>query len=249
MDIKVINLDKNKLLQTNNYSDQEKDKYLKQALYPALGLKIIVEDYQLTDEINDKIDYLCLDESYRLVIVEKRYGKNTRVIKSGLLFIDYIRENISKIKILISDILGSNVLKEICFDCRLVILTESFSSFDYSSIKYLPYNIEAINYAILEKNIAFVKEYHNMSKDYRNYKGLRNRLYNELEDFLLSLGDEVSLFGNMNIITARKIRPFLYILIKEEDIVIFLNNNKYVINNMKELENIEKVIEKAYDER
>ena len=83
----------------NNYSDIEKDKYLTQSLYPGLGLKIIVQDYQLTEEINDKIDYLCLDESYRLVIVEKRFGKNTRTIKSGLLFIDYIKDNISKIKI------------------------------------------------------------------------------------------------------------------------------------------------------
>jgi hypothetical protein len=75
MDIKVLNLDKNKLLQFNNMSDKDKDKYLTQSLYPGLGLRVIVQDYQLTDDINDKIDYLCLDESYRLVIVEKRFGK------------------------------------------------------------------------------------------------------------------------------------------------------------------------------
>lgn len=249
MDIKVINLDKNKLLQLNNYSDIEKDKYLTQSLYPALGLKIIVQDYQLTEEINDKIDYLCLDESYRLVIVEKRFGKNTRTIKSGLLFIDYIKENISKIKILISDVLGSNILKEICFDCRLVILTESFSDFDFSSIKYLPYNVEAINYIFLEKNIVFVKEYQNKAKDYKNYRGYNNKIYAELEDFLLSLGDEVNLFGYNNIITARKIRPFLYIFNNEDSITLYLNNNQYNINNLKELENLKGIIEKAYDER
>ena len=249
MDIKVLNLDKNKLLQSNNYSDIEKDKYLTKSLYPGLGLKIIVQDYQLTEDINDKIDYLCLDESYRLVIVEKRFGKNTRIIKSGLMFIDYIKENISKIKILISDVLGSNVLKDICFDCRLVILTESFSSFDYSSIKHLPYNIEAINYIFLEKNIVFVKEYHNKSKDYKNYNGYNNKLYIELEDFLLSLGDEVSLFGYKNIITARKIRPFLYIFNNEDNITLFLNDEQYTINNIREFENIKKIIELAYDEK
>ena len=249
MDIKVINLDKNKLLQLNNYSDIEKEKYLMQSLYPGLGLKVIVKDYQLTEEINDKIDYLCLDESYRLVIVEKRFGKNTRTIKSGLLFIDYIKENISKIKILISDVLGSNILKEICFDCRLVILTQSFSSFDFSSIKYLPYNVEAINYIFLEKNIVFVKEYQNKSKDYKNYRGYNNKYFIELEDFLLSLGDEVQLFGYKNIITARKIRPFLYILNNEDSITLYLNNNQYEINNHKDLENVKGLIEKAYDER
>ena len=249
MDIKVLNLDKNKLLQFNNMSVKDKDKYLTQSLYPGLGLRVIVQDYQLTDDINDKIDYLCLDESYRLVIVEKRFAKNTRIIKSGLMCIDYIKENISKIKILISDVMGSNILKDICFDCRLVILTESFSSFDYSSIKYLPYNVEAINYVFLEKNIVFVKEYHNKSKDYKNYNGYNNKLYLELEDFLLSLGDEVSLFGCKNLITARKIRPFLFILNQENSITLFLNNEQYVINNIKELESLKKTIEMAYDEK
>ena len=119
--------------------------------------------------------------------------------------VDYIKENISKIKILISDVLGSNILKEICFDCRLVILTQSFSSFDFSSIKYLPYNVEAINYIFLEKNIVFVKEYQNKCKDYKNYRGYNNKLYIELEDFLLSLGDEVNLFGYKNIMEVPKL--------------------------------------------
>ena len=58
MDIKVLNLDKNKLLQFNNMSVKDKDKFLTQSLYPGLGLRVIVQDYQLTDDINDKIDKL-----------------------------------------------------------------------------------------------------------------------------------------------------------------------------------------------
>ena len=50
MDIKVLNLDKNKLLQFNNMSVKDKDKYLTQSLYPGLGLRVIVQDYQLTDD-------------------------------------------------------------------------------------------------------------------------------------------------------------------------------------------------------
>ena len=45
-------------------------------------------------------------------------------------------------------------------------------------------------------------------------------------------------FGYKNIITARKIRPFLYIFNNEDSITLYLNNNQYDINNPKELENI-----------
>ena len=159
MDIKVVSLQKNRVLPVANYSKEEKEKYLTEYLQSALGLKIIVKDYSLTEEIYDKVDYLCIDEAYRLVIVEKRYGKDSRTIKSGLMFIDYIKENISKIKMLVGDKIGVDVVKDICFDCRLVILTESFTSYDYSSIKSLPYTIEAINYAFIDKNLIFVKEY------------------------------------------------------------------------------------------
>ena len=177
MDIKLINLQKNKLEKVSAFTKEQKDKYLEQYLELGLGLKIIVKDYKLTEEINDKIDFLCIDESYRLVLVEKRYGKDSRTIKSGLMFIDYIKEHISNIKILVGDKIGVDILKDICFDSRLVILTESFTSYDYSAIKCMPYTIEAINYYFIEKNLIFIKDYQNKPNDFVYYNGFRNTLY------------------------------------------------------------------------
>lgn len=248
MDIKVVNLQSKKLEKTKNISNEDKNKYIHDFLTIGLGLKIIVSDYKLCDSILDKIDFLCIDESYRLVIVEKRNGKNTRVIRSGLMFIDYIKDNISKIKILIGDYLGTSILKDICFDCRLVILTESFTQFDFSSIKCLPYNIEAINYSIFENSFVFVKEYQNMQLDYNNYHNKKNILYNELEEFLLSLGEDISIFGYNGLITIRKIKAIMYVIIKDDSLIIYLNNQKYLINTKRELIEIFDKVEKAYDE-
>ena len=248
MDIKLINIQKNKIENISSLSKEQKDQYLEKYLELGLGLKIILKDYFLTEEINDKIDFLCIDESYRLVIVEKRYGKDSRTIKSGLMFIDYIKEHISNIKILVGDIIGVDVLKDICFDPRLVILTESFTSYDYSAIKCMPYTIEAINYFFIESNLLFVKEYQNKPNDFVYYNGLRNTLYMELENFLSSLGNDVSIFGYKNIITVRKIKAFMYIIPSRDKLTIYLNNNEYVIKNYDDLYKMEDEIEKAYDE-
>ena len=248
MDIKLINLQKNKLEKVATFSKEEKDKYLSEFLYLGLGLKIIVKDYNLCDEINDKIDYLCIDEAYRLVLVEKRTGKDTRTIRSGLMYIDYIKENISKIKMLIGDRIGVDILKDICYDPRLVILTESFSNYDFSAIKCMPYTIEAINYCFLDKNLIFIKEYQNKPKDFLYYNGFRSTLYMELENYLSSLGDDISIFGYKNIITVRKIKAFMYIIPSQDKLIVYLNNKEHTIKNYNDLYKLEDKIEKAYDQ-
>lgn len=248
MDIKLINLQKNKLEKVSAFTKEQKDKYLEQYLELGLGLKIIVKDYKLTEEINDKIDFLCIDESYRLVLVEKRYGKDSRTIKSGLMFIDYIKEHISNIKILVGDKIGVDILKDICFDARLVILTESFTSYDYSAIKCMPYTIEAINYYFIEKNLIFIKDYQNKPNDFVYYNGFRNTLYIELENFLYSLGDDISIFGYRNVITVRKIKAFMYVIPSQDNVIIYLNNKEYIIKDYNDLYKMEDKIEKAYDE-
>ncbi len=248
MDIKVVNLQNKKLEKVKKISNEEQKKYLYEFITIGLGLKIIISDYKLCDSILDKVDYLCIDESYRLVIVEKRIGKNTRVIRSGLMFIDYIKDNISKIKILIGDYLGTSILKDICFDCRLVILTESFTQYDYSSIKCLPYNIEAINYSIFENSLVFVKEYQSKQLDYANYHSKKNILFNNLEEYLLSLGEDISIFGYNGLITIRKIKAFMYVIIKDDSLIIYLNNQKYLINSNKDLMQLYDKVELSYDE-
>lgn len=248
MDVKVINITKNKILKPSKYSQAEKEQYLEQYLENGLGLKIIVKNYSLTEYINEPIDFLCVDESYRLVLVEKRYGKDSRTIKSGLMYIDYIKENLSKIKILIGDVLGKDVIKDVCYDCRLVILTESFTNYDYSSIKSLPYTIEAINYLFLDHNLLFIKEYQNKKREFIYYNGMRNSLYVEIENFLLSLGEDVSIFGFQNVIYVRKIRIFLYIVINFDEIILYMNKKEYIIKNVNDLQKIYSKVEQQYDE-
>lgn len=248
MDIKVVNLQKNKLSKLSKYTNEEKEKYLFNFLNLGLGLIVIKKDISLTLDIKGTIDFLCLDESYRLVIVEKRVDKFSRTIKNGLMYIDYIKENLSQIKMLISDSLGQDVAKEVCYDTRLVILTESFNSFDYSSIKCLPYTIEAINYAFLDNSLVFVKEYQNKNKEYDLLKGTLSELYLDLEDYLLSLGDEVCLWANKNVVSVRKIKVFSYIILLENELIIYLNNKEYSIKSNKDLDKIKEKLEKAYDE-
>lgn len=247
MDIKIVNLNKNKVLKINKLSREEQDKYFNDFLYQALGLKIVKRDLVLDKKIIDSIDYLCIDESYRLVIVEKRYGKDTRLIKSGLLYIDYIRKHVSELKMLLNDALGVEVTKNVCFNPRLVLLTESFMQYDLKSIENLPYNIEVINFAFLDNDMVFVKTYQNMALELDNNLK-NNKLVEELISIFLSIGEDISIWNNKNVITVRKIKALSYIIINDNEIVVLLNKKQYVIKDSKDIKKLESKIEKAYDE-
>lgn len=246
MDIKLVNLQKNKIEKVSRYDLEEENKYLEQYFYNALGLKIIKKNLLLTNEIKDPIEYLCIDESYRLVIVEKRYGKNTRIVNEGLMYIDYIREHISQLKIIINDALGVDQAKNVIYNPRLVILSQSFMKYDEKAIAQLPYNIEVINYFFLGQSIVFAKTYQNMIIEGNK---VQNELVNELINLFCSFGDEVCIWQNNNIITVRKIKAIAYIIILNQELKLYLDNKEYSIKELKDIKKIEIKLEKAYDEK
>ena len=72
--------------------------------------------------------------------------------------------------------------------------------------------------------------------------------YIELENFLYSLGDDISIFGYRNVITVRKIKAFMYVIPSQDNVIIYLNNKEYIIKDYNDLYKMEDKIEKAYDE-
>lgn len=246
MDIKVVDIKNNKLL-NNETSNVNHKLMIEKCFESAFGLRIVKKDYQLSSSVHEIVEYLCLDEANRIVIVETKAGKNQRVIKNGLFVIDYIRENISMIKMLMNDIFGVSISKEIDYNPRLVILCDSFNEYDYKSILNLPYNIEVINYHITNNLIVFVKQFQNIKMDFSYHVGF-NHILDYIFDYLLSLGDEVSISSNNKIYVVRKIKAFLYIYITNDLIYVILNNTRYQILKIDDFKNIEKLIEKTYDE-
>ena len=59
-------------------------------------------------------------------------------------------------------------------------------------------------------------------------------MYLDLEDFLLSLGDDINIWGYSNIITVRKIKALAFIMI-DEFITILVDDKQYIIKNIKDL--------------
>ncbi len=251
MDIKIVNL-KTKKIEENKKIDKIKVyKILEKYFFDILGLTIIDTDYCLEKDQKNIVEVLALDEDYRLVIVEYRFGKFSRTIGQALMQMDYINNNQSQIQMLVVEKMGSEHVHEINYKPRLIVLSESFNSYDFNAINKLPYTIEAITYSFIGDNLVLVKQYQSRSIDHFSFSfkfttNSMRYLYDELNDFVLSLGDEVIEYGYNNILSYRKIRNFMYVVLKDK-IQVYIGKKEYIINNNRDLEKIKPLIEKVYD--
>jgi len=230
--------------------------------YDKTQLKILIEDnlesllkirklasnYCIDKGRNDYIETLGIDEANRLVIIEYRIGKFSRVIQNGLLHIDYINKHLSEFKILVSD---NGINDEVNYNTRLVVIGDAFHQFDGESIRMMPYNIELITCEIyannnLLLNKTYVSRNIDMSSFNYKYTNEEREIIAQINEFCLSLGEEVVISGFNNIIFYRKISMFLCIVLCD-GINVLINGGTKKISSIKDLTKFNVEIEKSYD--
>lgn len=252
MDSVLINKNKKKEYKKNEFTKSEYKTLIEENLEDYFGCSLLVSDYLINKESNLKIDCLAIDDNYQLVVFEYKLGKFSKLIDKGLMIIDYINEHLSEFKILINDILKEEA-KNVMYNPRLVVVGDSFHKYDGHSISKLPYNVELISLNLYNKEFVLIdKKYVSRNLDITNLKakidGENKYLFDELVNYIISLGDEVSIFANGNVLFVRKIKTFMYIVF-EEGLNVFINNKMKQIKSIKDLEKVFIDIEKAYDKR
>ena len=216
-DIKFYDL-KEKTIGTNHKLQEKQIKdMIEKALYPLLGLRLLASDFVLDSRSNDKIETLAIDENYQLVIIEYRIGKFGKIINKGLVFVDYIKQNLSIFKMLVNDKFGVDVGQAVSYEPRLIIIGDDFNRYDNHAIKQMNTMIELIKFQVFDKKYLILeKNYQSMEIDHNlfNYQWKNQNekeIYKTMNRFLLSLGDEVVEFGRDNYLMYRKIKTFMFV--------------------------------------
>lgn len=251
-DLKLYNLKKKKTLKREKITKRELQEIIENNSNELLGASVIASNLKLTLKNNEVLETLAYDEDYRLVVIEYRNGKFGNTINKGLVFLDYIRQNKGKIKLLLNENLKDvELVNQINLTPRLISIGDDFNHFDEYAIKQLPYDVDLIKYEVFDKD-TFVLE-----KNYQNYLDYEvvfsnQDLYKEIDDFVISLGDEISKTYTNGCISYRKIKNFLY-LIEEEGILSLVikqkeKYKKYQIKSKNDFNKVSSVIEASYDE-
>lgn len=256
-DLKLVNLRNNNLLSNQKLSVTKLQELVEAKAEEVFGLRIIASKYVINNNANEIIETLALDENYVLVIIEYRSGKFSKLINKGLVYVDYIKGNISKFKMLVNDKLGLEEGKRVKFNPRLIIIGDDFNKYDEYAIKQMNIDIDLIKYQMFDKAyLLFEKNYQSLTVNHQLFTfKFPNReshsLYRLISDFTLSLGDEVVETGIDEFLSYRKIKNFMYLSFNNGLEVSLRVNDKYkmyMIKNERDFNKIQGLIEQAYDE-
>lgn len=252
-DIKLFDLEKNMLIKKTTIFDVKEiiEKHLKNVFH----ISLVAKDYVIDESSNDVISYIGLDENMQIVIIEYRYGKFGSLTNKGLFYIDYIKEHISRFKMLFNEY-QKGMADSVNYKARLLVLCDDANRYDHYAIKQLPYMIELIQLHIFEGKIAFEKVYQSMQIDHSALSvNLKTKpyyeLYKQISTYLLSLGDEVVETGCGGFLIYRKINTFAYILLSSHltlKLLVGDDYKTYEINTIDDFDSITDEVCRSYDE-
>lgn len=208
--------------------------------------------FKADDGHNARIDTLGLDENNCPVIIEyKKDGKDT-VINQGLFYMDWLVKHPKDFAWLVLGKFGKQVADALDWSQpRLICIAQDFSRYDEFAIKQMPANIDLIRYRIYENDhllfelvnssndVITKNSIHNIPEDKKEHisdKKVKTvlekldaaspeikALYDTLDDYLLSLGDDVQKKTLMHYIAYRRLKNFASVQFNLNKIIVYVN--------------------------
>ncbi len=209
------------------------------------GIRFLASEYATGNKHKGRIDSLGIDENNCPVIIEYKLDSKENVINQGLFYLDWLMDHQANFEMLCLKKLG----KEIDVDWtnpRLICIAKDFTHYDDYAIGQINRNIELVRYRFFEgDNIIFelagtsqkkettkgsthiVPKYRDMDDAIKAASDDLLSLYQELEDFLFSLGDDVQKKELKYYHAFSRIKNFVCVELrtKKKEIILYLKIN------------------------
>lgn len=177
------------------------------------GVTFLETEYETTN--GGRMDSIGIDENHCPVIFEYKRDVKESVINQGLFYLDWLLDHKDSFKVLVIDKLGIDAAKDIDWSApRIICVAYDYTKYDESAINQMTRNISLIRYRKFndeflmfekvnentaiqitdESKIQKNNHYEDKAFDVRYEEASENlkNLYEDLKDFILGLGDDVS---------------------------------------------------------
>lgn len=243
-DIKLFNIKGNvKEYQSGNVTlEKELQTVIEDNMTTFFGVTFLASEYRTTD--GGRMDSIGIDENHCPVIFEYKRSVKENVINQGLFYLNWLLDHKDSFKVLVIEKLGLKASDNIDWTMpRVVCIAGDFTRYDESAIKQMNRNISLIRYKkfgddllmfeqINENVAAAIPEVEPTSKPKAVYKTFDEQLdsadkavkvlYQDLANYILSLGDDVS-ENHLKLYAAfKKIRNIVTVVANKKKLVINL---------------------------
>lgn len=194
------------------------------------GVTFLASEYRTTD--GGRMDSIGIDENHCPVIFEYKRSVKENVINQGLFYLNWLLDHKDSFKVLVIEKLGLEAADNIDWTMpRVVCVAGDFTKYDESAIKQMNRNISLIRYkkfgnellmfeqvnenvtaAIPDNNIAPAAKQakdKTFAEQYRNAKPEIKAMYDDLRNYILSLGDDISENSLKHYTAFKKIKNFV----------------------------------------
>ncbi len=202
-------------------------------LETLLGVRFLASEYPTTH--GGRMDSLGIDENGCPVIIEYKRDRNENVINQGLFYLDWLMDHRGSFEVLVRDKINREAANNIEWSSpRLICIASDFTKYDEHAVKQMQRNIELIRYRKFGDNLLLLdlltstsvensktsskpispNSYTTVSKHLSNANDKITELYSDLQNYMLSLGDDVQEKTLRFYIAFKRIKNFACVEIK-----------------------------------
>lgn len=213
-DIKLFNIDgKVKEYQSGTVTlEKELQTVIENNMETFFGVTFLATEYRTTD--GGRMDSLGIDENHCPVIFEYKRSMKDNVINQGLFYLNWLLDHKDSFKVLVIEKLGMKAAEKIDWTMpRVVCIAGDFTKYDESAIKQMNRNISLIRYKKFGADLLMFEQINEnvataiseteapsrskstdktFDEQISNADDLIKTLYQDLTNYILSLGDDIS---------------------------------------------------------
>lgn len=207
------------------------------------GVTFLASEYRTTD--GGRMDSIGIDENHCPVIFEYKRSVKENVINQGLFYLNWLLDHKDSFKVLVIEKLGLEAANEIDWTMpRVVCVAGDFTKYDESAIKQMNRNISLIRYKKFGNDLLMFEQVNEniaaaipesdfpATKSKAAYKIFDEQLaladksiqvlYQNLSNYVLSLGDDIS-ENHLKLYAAfKKIKNVITVVVQKKKLVVNL---------------------------
>ena len=244
-DIKLFNINgKVKEYQSGNVTlEKELQTVIENNMETFFGVTFLASEYKTTD--GGRMDSIGIDENHCPVIFEYKRSMKENVINQGLFYLNWLLDHKDSFKVLVIEKLGLKEADKIDWTMpRVVCIAGDFTKYDESAIKQMNRNVSLIRYKKsgsdllmfehINENVATAipdtdtQTTKTKSTDKTFDEQLKSAdesvktLYQDLTNYILSLGDDVSETHLKLYAAFKKIRNIVTVVALKKKLILNL---------------------------
>ena len=207
------------------------------------GVTFLASEYRTTD--GGRMDSIGIDENHCPVIFEYKRSMKENVINQGLFYLNWLLDHKDSFKVLVIEKLGLKAADNIDWTMpRVICIACDFTKDDDSAIKHMNRNISLIRYKKFDNDLLmFEHTNENVATAIPENTTISNKpkatdktfeeqmasadkeiktLYEDLSNYILSLGDDISETHLKLYVAFKKIRNIVTVVALKKKLIINL---------------------------